>query len=56
MVKCVERKDESLDKRAIPDAPALIINAIKSESDGFAEQIQTKCPSYIIISVDLMRY
>jgi hypothetical protein len=52
MVKCVERKDESLDKSYISKERALIISAILAKSDGFAKQILTKCLSYIIINED----
>ena len=50
MVKCVERKDESLDKRYISKERTLIISAIQAKSDGFSKQILTKCLSYIIIN------
>lgn len=50
MVKCVERKDESLDKRYIPKVQTLIINIILVKFDGFTEQILTKCLLYIIIN------
>jgi hypothetical protein len=50
MVKCVERKDESLDKRYISKERALIISAILVKFDGFAKQVLTNCLSYIIIN------
>jgi len=50
MVKCVERKDESLDKSYISKERALIISVILAKSDAFAKQILTKYLSYIIIN------
>jgi hypothetical protein len=50
MVKCVERKSESLDKRYISKERVLIISAILAKFDGFVKQILTNCLSYIIIN------